>query len=557
MAAINFPAASESPWYNSETGVTYVYENGAWRAASSAADSFDTTYVKKSGDNMTGSLTLGGTQITLNSADGSASFANTLTAAGAITTGDTSNNGIVLDQSGAAAGYFGGSENWVLAASGSASFTNSVDGYYFRSNEPNSNGGGSAAFLGQLNGVETSRIRANGSASFASAIDCTAYLEINRDSDANNAFLIRPAGGGTSASIAGNGAATFAGGDFTISTGGETIIYGQLASGYDAVAGNTRDYGHVCVSRQNSTGNYATGYFRNMNASGRAIYVADSLTGDTPTFEVSASGTAISHNLGGPHFIARGGTGGAYSLYQNNATGTAVSDGLLVGYLATGGYLWNYEASPLLFGVASDERGRFNSQGYLQLSNTGGSGSTRYGDDKTYHAVHTSADGGAICLFENTSNNPYGIYVQMAGAAPNNDSNYFISCEDSGSQKFYVFSSGNVRNATNSYGAISDVSVKQNIVDSGSQWDDIKDIRVRKFKLKADVKSEGTNAKTMLGVVAQEVEKVSPGLVTTNEDTGEKSVAYSVLYMKSVKALQEAMARIESLETRIAELEAN
>ena len=34
-----------------------------------------------------------------------------------------------------------------------------------------------------------------------------------------------------------------------------------------------------------------------------------------------------------------------------------------------------------------------------------------------------------------------------------------------------------------------------------------------------------------------------------------KSVKYSVLYMKAVKALQEAMARIETLETKVAALE--
>ena len=34
-----------------------------------------------------------------------------------------------------------------------------------------------------------------------------------------------------------------------------------------------------------------------------------------------------------------------------------------------------------------------------------------------------------------------------------------------------------------------------------------------------------------------------------------KSVKYSVLYMKAIKALQEAMAKIESLEARVTTLE--
>jgi len=35
-----------------------------------------------------------------------------------------------------------------------------------------------------------------------------------------------------------------------------------------------------------------------------------------------------------------------------------------------------------------------------------------------------------------------------------------------------------------------------------------------------------------------------------------KTVKYSILYMKAIKALQEAMAKIETLETKVAALEA-
>ena len=44
------------------------------------------------------------------------------------------------------------------------------------------------------------------------------------------------------------------------------------------------------------------------------------------------------------------------------------------------------------------------------------------------------------------------------------------------------------------------------------------------------------------------------GLVQENED-GVKSVKYSILYMKAIKALQEAMTRIETLETKVVTLE--
>jgi len=115
---------------------------------------------------------------------------------------------------------------------------------------------------------------------------------------------------------------------------------------------------------------------------------------------------------------------------------------------------------------------------------------------------------------------------------------------------------GDLENTNNRYTGISDIKFKQNIEDASSQWDDIKNIRIRKYELIADP------GRRQIGVVAQELEEVSPGLVIErvhDEDTGEtaKSVAYSVLYMKAVKALQEAMERIETLEARVEALEAN
>ena len=131
-----------------------------------------------------------------------------------------------------------------------------------------------------------------------------------------------------------------------------------------------------------------------------------------------------------------------------------------------------------------------------------------------------------------------------------------------GTKSFLVFTNGNVQNTNNSYGSTSDIKLKENIVDASSQWDDLKAIQVRKYNFKEET---GHQTHTQLGVVAQEVELVSPGLVSESPDRDEdgndlgtttKSVNYSVLYMKAVKALQEAMERIETLETANASLEA-
>jgi hypothetical protein len=163
---------------------------------------------------------------------------------------------------------------------------------------------------------------------------------------------------------------------------------------------------------------------------------------------------------------------------------------------------------------------------------------------------------GGIRLFPNSSQS---INLSSAKAGGTSDlffvGKYGATGFDSGTNGIIVYTNGNVVNANNSYGAISDIKLKENIVDANSQWDDLKALQVRNYNFK-----EG-QTHTQIGLVAQEVELVSPGLVSESPDRDEegndlgtvtKSVNYSVLYMKAVKALQEAMERIETLEGMVA-----
>jgi len=131
-----------------------------------------------------------------------------------------------------------------------------------------------------------------------------------------------------------------------------------------------------------------------------------------------------------------------------------------------------------------------------------------------------------------------------------------------GTNAIIIYTNGNIQNLNNSYGSLSDQKLKENIVDAASQWNDLKDLQIRKYNFKAET---GNQTHTQIGLIAQEVELVSPGLVTESPDrdaegndlgTVTKSVNYSVLYMKAVKALQEAMERIEQLEAEMTEVKA-
>jgi len=112
-----------------------------------------------------------------------------------------------------------------------------------------------------------------------------------------------------------------------------------------------------------------------------------------------------------------------------------------------------------------------------------------------------------------------------------------------------IMGDGDLRNTNNSYGALSDERLKSNIVNASSQLDDIMTVQVRSYTL-------DSTGDTHIGVVAQELEASGMSGLVDEDSEGMKSVKYSVLYMKAIKALQEAVTRIETLEAEVAELKA-
>lgn len=217
-------------------------------------------------------------------------------------------------------------------------------------------------------------------------------------------------------------------------------------------------------------------------------------------------------------------------------------------------------AVPLTFRTNDTERARIISTGYFKASNSG----VYLSNTSAYHEFYNSGLSTNTCAFTNAAATGavYGPYFYIGAQTPNNTTSYFLACDDITNTKAIIYSNGTFGSRTNSYGGISDIKLKQDIVDATSQWDDIKGLRFRKYRLK-----ENPTGPLQLGLISQEAELVSPGLVfespdtVRNEDgenveTGEvtKSVKYSILYMKAVVALQEAMNRIEQLEADVAAL---
>jgi hypothetical protein len=229
-------------------------------------------------------------------------------------------------------------------------------------------------------------------------------------------------------------------------------------------------------------------------------------------------------------------TGGGITFYNNHGNGHVM--GGVIHVVKQNGTYENSQ-SDMLFGT------RINGSSVAYRARL-----TSHGSWETFSST-VNID---IANSQGSGNNEAFIYAR-----------YGSSGLSAGSNSFRVYTNGNVQNTNNSYGSISDQRLKENIVDATSQWDDIKALQVRKYNFR---EATGHQTHTQLGLIAQEVESVSPGLVRANfikegetcEDADGnqlesiKSINYSVLYMKAVKALQEAQTRIETLETQHADL---
>ena len=175
--------------------------------------------------------------------------------------------------------------------------------------------------------------------------------------------------------------------------------------------------------------------------------------------------------------------------------------------------------------------------------------------------VSGSAVSPEIGIFHATSGSYTSATLQsVCSRNTSNESYSHFKCSVFGiGDRMFVRDNGDVENTNGTVASISDVNLKENIVDASSQWDDIKNIRVRNFNFKEGVDPQKP---TLIGVIAQEAELVCPNLVKTSksmqagEEKDYKVFKYSILHMKAIKALQEAMAKIETLETKVAALEA-
>jgi hypothetical protein len=182
--------------------------------------------------------------------------------------------------------------------------------------------------------------------------------------------------------------------------------------------------------------------------------------------------------------------------------------------------------------------------GPLTMGNSGGGVALTplyCGGGKRYGLGWNTGELNNIANYNNCT--PIVIHWGINGDNPTND------------RKFCFNYSGNAYNTGGTWGTMSsNCIIKECITEASSQWNDVKSICIVNYKMKEEIEEYGAAARIHLGVIAEQVAEISPGLL---EDGGysEKwcvclnGVKTSILHMKAVKALQEAMYRIEVLES--------
>jgi len=209
-----------------------------------------------------------------------------------------------------------------------------------------------------------------------------------------------------------------------------------------------------------------------------------------------------------------------------------------MGYLATG---------DSVFGAGGAERMRITSAGLLFVGDT----TTNYGY-ASHHIALPSSQGYALIVRNSDTSTTNNSAVQL-NLATTGTNGYFTICRqgdpNTGTNKLFILATGNVQNVNNSYGAISDKRKKENIVDATPKLDDLMKVKIRNFNLKGEETKQ-------IGVVAQELEEVFPGMIEESKDpdsddeTLYKSVKYSVFVPMLIKAIQELKAEIEILKKK-------
>lgn len=269
--------------------------------------------------------------------------------------------------------------------------------------------------------------------------------------------------------------------------------------------------------------------------------------------------------------IAESGACGLTIRSGSTVNGTIAFSDATSGTAEYAGYIqYSHGYNVLGFGVQSAERMRITASGHTKMSNA----ATYVNASGLYHEFYNSASNNATLVLRSTgtSGQQYGLSIGTANDQ-NNTTNYLIAAYGAGTNRFIVKSNGGIHNYSGNNVNLCDEREKKNIEVLDSTWGCLKNWELKKFHYNEDADTEDKR----YGVIAQQVAPHCPELITNwikqeakdaeldddgnvvtpaQEEIARLGVKEQQMTWMAIKALQEAMERIETLETQNADLAA-
>jgi len=284
----------------------------------------------------------------------------------------------------------------------------------------------------------------------------------------------------------------------------------------------------------------------------QSMTVTDDLTVDTNTLHVDSTNNRVGILTTSPANATLDVAGRGRFLQDASATTGAIilreSSGGVGGHIqfvnndnsGQRGFIAVDSSSNIQFGTSA-ERMRIESAGNVVQTATGAA--------SWQYALSCTASSGQLL----------GHLIQFVGQTPNNASNYFLWMTDTTAARAYFKSDGGLANFQGNNANLSDEREKKNIEDAQDAWATVKSWQVRKFHFNEDADSDDKK----YGVIAQEFQAHCPELITdynkspdpTSDPVIRLAVKEQGAMWLAIKALQEAQAKIETLETKVATLE--
>ena len=280
-----------------------------------------------------------------------------------------------------------------------------------------------------------------------------------------------------------------------------------------------------------------------VNAGGDNDSGIDLATNDNIKFNIAGSQKAIidaSGNVGigtssptisnGRGLVIADATAARLKLCDTT-TGEGASDGFQVGHSGALAFIFNHEDEPIQFGTNNTERFRINNSNHVLF----------------YTTSNSAPDGnGGVIVADDGNGSFIQISKKTTSAVP------AMEFYNSNGRVGQIIPSGSATSFTTS----SDYRLKENVVTDWDATSRLKQLKPSRFNFKADKDT------TLDGFLAHEVSSIVPEAITGTKDevdTDGNAVMQSIDQAKLVplltKTLQEAVAKIETLEAKVKELE--